>query len=388
MASLRVSNSFKEPVCMNGTELRPQNGAAVPHSLAFMPQLHSLRALCILAVIYTHYFAENRWPLGIFWGGLGVRCFFVLSGFLITSILIRESDAASSFKSMYVSFILRRGFRLYPVLLVTLVASAILGISAVRDGFLWHVTYLSNFYVIRLGAWPGPAAPLWSLAVEEQFYLFWPFIIYFGPRRLLPALLPVVIAAAPIFRLGWRFAGLGDFGAWVLPPANFDALAIGAMLALYKERNKTIWLMVGLTGLSIWLTLVWSPVGGWSIFVDSTAADSAAAMVFAGVIAHLAKGIGGLLGKTLDSSVLRYVGTISYGIYVLHGFVPYYLESLGVPNFLPHSLFKLISIGTTIALASMSWHFLERPVMRFGQRAIGRRKVPEELELARFHAEP
>ncbi|WP_456770919.1 acyltransferase family protein [Bradyrhizobium sp. USDA 4448] len=106
----------------------------------------------------------------MYWGRLAVQCFFVLSGFLITSILIRESETASSFRPIYVSFISRRALRLYPLLLVTLTVCAVLGINVVRDGFLWHVTYLTNLYVINVDTWPNPVSPLWSLAVEEQFY--------------------------------------------------------------------------------------------------------------------------------------------------------------------------------------------------------------------------
>ncbi|WBL80334.1 acyltransferase [Bradyrhizobium xenonodulans] len=353
--------------------------AAIPHSLAFMPQLHGLRALCILAVIYTHYLTEKYWLFDIYWGGLGVRCFFVLSGFLITSILIRESDEAASFKSMYVIFISRRAFRLYPILLVALIAGALLGIDAVRDGFLWHVTYLTNFYVVRNGAWGDPVGPLWSLAVEEQFYLFWPFVIYLVPRRLLPTLFLGLVAAAPIFRLAWRSAGFGDFGAWVLPPACFDSLAMGALLALYRERKEVIRL-IGLAGICLWWALALSPSGKLSFLMEAGARDTAAAMVFAWTIARAASGFGGLAGKMLTSTALQYIGATSYGIYVLHAFVPYYFESLGVSHFLPHWLVKLISLGITIVLASISWHLLERPVMRWGQQLINRWNLLRQID--------
>lgn len=141
-------------------------------SLAFMPQLHSLRAICILAVIYTHYLTEKYWLFGIYWGRLGVQCFFVLSGFLITSILIQESETASSFRPIYVSFISRRTLRLYPLLLVTLTVCAVLGINVVRDGFLWHVTYLTNLYVIKVDAWPGPVSPYGAWPLKSSSICF------------------------------------------------------------------------------------------------------------------------------------------------------------------------------------------------------------------------
>ncbi|GLR91069.1 acyltransferase [Bradyrhizobium iriomotense] len=332
-----------------------------------------------MAVIYTHHLTEKYWLFGIYWGRLGVQCFFVLSGFLITSILIRESETASSFRPIYVSFISRRAFRLYPLLLVTLTVCAVLGINAVRDGFLWHVTYLTNLYVIKVDAWPGPVSPLWSLAVEEQFYLFWPFVIYFTPRRLLPALLIVFIAAAPAFRLIWRAEGLGDFGAWVLPPAYFDSLAMGALLALYKKRTEVLWL-AGLAGTCIWLILALMPPDSQTFFAQAAPEDTAAAMIFAWVIARASTGFHGMAGNILNNSALQYIGAISYGIYVLHGFVPYYLETHGLTDFLPHWLSKLTSVGLTIILASISWHVLERPVTRLGQSALDRWKLRLRVE--------
>src|SRR5262245_15048430 len=116
------------------------------HSLVFMPQINSLRAIAIFAVIYDHYVPENYWVFGIPWGALGVRLFFVLSGFLITSMLLRDVDKGPSFRSVYVAFLSRRALRLYPILLVTLVVATIVGIGPVRDTFLWHVVYLTNFY--------------------------------------------------------------------------------------------------------------------------------------------------------------------------------------------------------------------------------------------------
>lgn len=275
--------------------------------------------------------SEKYWLFGIYWGGLGVQFFFVLSGFLITSILLRESDISSSFRPIYVNFISRRALRLYPA---TLTAGTILGINVVRESFLWHVTYLTNLYVIKIDSWPGPVSPLWSLAVEEQFYLYWPLVIYFTPRRLLPAVLIFFIAAAPVFRLIWRTAGLGDFGAWVLPPAYFDSLAMGALLALYKKRTEVVWL-AGLAGTCIWLILALTPSDGQTFLAQATPEDTAAAMMFAWIIARTSTGIHGMAGNILNHPALQYIGAISYGIYLLHGFVPDYLETHGLTDFFP-----------------------------------------------------
>ncbi|MGY3499962.1 acyltransferase family protein [Bradyrhizobium sp. USDA 4471] len=280
---------------------------------------------------------------------------------------------------MSLKFISRRALRLYPLLLVTLTVCAVLGINVVRDGFLWHVTYLTNLYVINVDTWPNPVSPLWSLAVEEQFYLFWPFVIYFTPRRLLPAMLIVLIAAAPAFRLLWRAQGLGDFGAWVLPPAYFDSLAMGGLLDCLHSRRRE-------------QKSFGSPASQARAFVRLVDRCSKAARQPVFVCAGSARGHGrshdiclghcaclsgfhGIVGNILNHSALRYIGAISYGIYVLHGFVPYYLQTHGLTDFLPHWLPKLTSVGLTIVLASISWHVLERPVRRLGQSTLDRHKL-------------
>lgn len=256
----------------------------------------------------------------------------------------------------------------------------------VREGFLWHVTYLTNLYVIKIDGWPGPVSPLWSLAVEEQFYLFWPLVIYFTPRRLLPAVLIFFIAAAPIFRLIWRTAGLGDFGAWVLPPAYFDSLAMGALLALYK-RTEVVWL-AGLGGTCIWLILALAPSDGQTFLAQAAPESTAAAMMFAWIIARASTGFRGIAGNILNNPALQYIGAISYGIYVLHGFVPDYLETNGITDFFPRWLFKLTSVGLTVILASISWHVLERPVTRLGLSALDRWRPRLRVESgARPHGE-
>jgi peptidoglycan/LPS O-acetylase OafA/YrhL len=341
------------------------------HSLPFMPQLDSLRALSVLAVIYTHYFPEKYWLLGV--GELGVRCFFVLSGFLITSILLRDLHAGPSFRAVWLAFISRRAFRLYPVLLVTLTVAAALNIGATRETVLWNVAYLTNFYVVKIGHWPVSGGALWSLAVEEQFYLFWPLVIFLVPRRFLPIVFVGFIASALVFRIVWRAMGLGDFGAWVLPPGSFDALAMGAMLALSVKQTRMI-NIVGFVGLCLFvagkLSNWWTGAQQWT---DAEIDATGAAMMFTWVIGRASLGFEGPIGKVLNNSVLQYLGTISYGIYILHGFVREYVTEHLSWMWHPRLVaITLVAITMTITLASLSWHLMERPIIQAGRRRLPR----------------
>jgi peptidoglycan/LPS O-acetylase OafA/YrhL len=113
-----------------------------------MPQLDGLRAVAVLAVLYTHYLADSYWLLGVYWGGLGVRLFFVLSGFLITGILLRESEGFDGKPGerwfLLRHFYIRRALRLTPIFYLTLIAMFALNAPNTRQTVWWHVFYLSN----------------------------------------------------------------------------------------------------------------------------------------------------------------------------------------------------------------------------------------------------
>src|SRR4051812_40236575 len=116
-----------------------------PHSLPYMPQLDSLRAIAVLAIIYGHYVFRPYWPLGIDLVPLGTRAFLVLTGFLITTVLLRDVAGTPSFTSAYGAFIARRALRLYPLLFVIVVVTAILDVPNVRATLVWDLLGLTNF---------------------------------------------------------------------------------------------------------------------------------------------------------------------------------------------------------------------------------------------------
>src|SRR6478735_4517700 len=132
---------------------------------ARLPQLDGLRAIAVGCVMAFHFIpgVEQIAPLG----SIGVRLFFVLSGFLITRILLasREQDLATATKSFYI----RRSLRIFPVFYLVLAITWAMNIGPVRSTIGWHVTYLTNAYLFDRGSWHGSISHLWSLAVEEQF---------------------------------------------------------------------------------------------------------------------------------------------------------------------------------------------------------------------------
>jgi peptidoglycan/LPS O-acetylase OafA/YrhL len=143
-------------------------------ALSYMPQLDALRALGVFGVWFTHWGIGTlpvlRW---IHWGEMGVQLFFVLSGYLITGILLRARDRADCGEGKWLvakRFYVRRFLRICPIYYLTLLATAIV-IQHMREGFFWHLTYTSNIFFALRGRLDLIGAHFWTLSVEEQFYL-------------------------------------------------------------------------------------------------------------------------------------------------------------------------------------------------------------------------
>ncbi len=221
----------------------------------YQPQLDGLRGIAILSVLLHHF--EVRLP-GLFaWGPIGVRIFFLLSGYLITQSLWRLQEDAREAGGGYwpglLGFHARRFARLTPVLYVMLALACLMGLPEFRDAIGWHMAFLSNFYALHAGKWPDAASHLWSLSVQEQFYLLWPFVILATPRKTLPWLLLALFAGAFVFRAAIMGFHASDFYRWVMLPGVIDSFALGALIACAKKTGRPLPFISGWTGLLIGL---------------------------------------------------------------------------------------------------------------------------------------
>jgi peptidoglycan/LPS O-acetylase OafA/YrhL len=348
------------------------------YKLEYMPQLDTLRAISVLAVLYTHYLPKKYWLLGVEWGVFGPRCFFVISGFLITSMLLKTMDGSTSLQSTIVPFLVRRAARLMPLLIAVLVFAVILEIPRVQATFWWHITYLSNVYFTLINKWDGPVSHLWTLAVEEQFYLLWPFVLFFVPRRFLAGTTILLVGLSLVFRWLWMNAGLGFIGAWVLPPASFDALGMGALLAIWRGSTLFQRALPAAAAAGFFLIVgIYAGVFQNNFIADTELYQLGNALLFGWIVAKASQPGKGPLDAVLNNGILRYLGRISYGIYLLHLFVVYYVWGrLGSDaNVLEVSA---LSTLVTIALASLSWHFFEQPIRQLARRILDRREISDE----------
>jgi peptidoglycan/LPS O-acetylase OafA/YrhL len=362
--------------------------------------LDGLRGIAILLVLVLHFtmyggpapaagldLLVHRVAVA---GWIGVDLFFVLSGFLITGILYDAKGGEGYFRTFYLRRLLRIAPLYYGALAIFLVLLPAVwpgheGLAWLRGESLWYWTYLLNFRIAAEG-WPdfGALGHFWSLAVEEQFYLFWPVAVFLLRRRPLMALCAACMALAVATRLVLHLAG-NPPAAFVLAPARLDALAAGAFLALLVRSPGGLSTAVrwarpaaaagaaGLLALFLWKRGLPSEDPAVSV-----AGQALLALFFAAVLAlALAARPEGRGGRWLAAPVLVFFGRYSYGLYVVHhpllflkpeglsfGLFPTVLGS-SLPGWL---LFVVAGVAVSVALSLLSWHLLEKPFLDLKDR--------------------
>jgi peptidoglycan/LPS O-acetylase OafA/YrhL len=337
-----------------------------PSVIGYSPQLDALRAFAVTAVLLNHFWLEQS-----FWGHWGVRLFFVLSGYLVTAILLDARDRitdSGGVWGIWKAFYIRRALRIFPAYYL-LLAVVFLSSAEARADWPWHVFYGTNLLIALENDWGFRAlAHLWSLSVEEQFYLVWPFVVLLVPRRwLLPLFVMLILSA-----LGFRYALTSLDGGpirYVLLPSALDVLVGGALLAELDRRGYLTWQnirsIVGLGGLGIALYFL----------TAATAQDRATVYVLSGfflalpmiaAVAVCRLGLPGLPGRVLEMPWLVYLGRISYGIYLFHYPVAWLLAHLlreADYLFPPAGLGQFVlASAATVIIAVLSFRFVEQPI--------------------------
>ncbi len=326
--------------------------------------LDSMRLFAIMAVLFDHYVE----PVSVHLGSISVRFFLLLSGFLITRTLLRFDGVDwATYRRALRSFYGRRALRIWPLYY------AILLVLLVSGYFSWkwlavNVLFLTNFALAYQNTWetPGYLAHVWTLCVQEQFYVFWPvlFLLLGRHRRVF---LIIMIALTIMFR-GWMLSqGQEESVAYyVLPFASFDALALGSLFALLegKIRIAAPWLTVILL-MGLWVVL--RTFG--NIYVHILLMPTLL-LVPLGLLALLA--FDDRLGRVavlLEWPPLVFLGRISLGIYLLH--MPLWLAAheLAPASIMPFvgpsglTTFAIMA-PVTIGVATVSWLVLEKPLQR------------------------
>lgn len=358
-----------------------------------IPGLDGLRAVAILLVFFLH--ADY-----VYIGWVGVQLFFVLSGFLITDILLRMKEkfgAGDYFKKFYG----RRFLRIFPLYYFYL--ALMLGVTVALHHFEYRINYMELYqeqapYAAVYGyniynasaAYSGESkliGHLWSLSTEEQFYIFWPLVLFLTPKKHLKKLFFAAVLIGPLFRLGvtalFRYGLASSFYQnmgvviYVLPFSQVDAFALGALITQIKFPKARM---------QFFSLLALLPIIGFAAQYYSTGAlDKPSALGFLFPLSKDLKQVWGyfylnylfalliylvvrekMFLRLLDTKAMQYIGKISYGLYVYHYAVIWFvarLRDFSIPEPIAKPLTLVISGIATFALAALSYKYLEKPIL-------------------------
>lgn len=360
-----------------------------------LPALDGLRAVAVLLVIWTHVPADvlghtaelaKRFAQA---GYLGVDIFFVLSGFLITRILLVDRDHGRPLSH----FLARRFLRIFPIYYLTL---ALLALLAPGPELKWCALYVSNFY-FPFQHIDSALRHTWSLAVEEHFYLVWPMVVYLLRNRgsrlvLILGFIPLAIASAVLAIRGMEIEPVRQWIVGMKEAGTIDrwdpreliyqgtlfrasSLAIGSLFAyaeaLIRRRPKTL-LLVSIVALVLAELLLiptvrrvgleWFPLA--RLLFNNVISGSAV------LIAITLDVLGRFPVQLLSNAPMRFVGRISYGLYLYHYPIFHYLKvEQGTPDL---ELRLLGALALTFAMATVSYRLIERPLLSYANRFRGR----------------
>jgi peptidoglycan/LPS O-acetylase OafA/YrhL len=375
------------PAAQRSLHERTSRNGVSPTAPEHVPELDGVRGLAILLVLVWHYVIDqSRGSLVARAGALtwsGVDLFFVLSGFLLGSILIRHRGG----ERFYAAFYARRACRilpLYAVLLVLYVLADAWLKDPANQGHAWLFgrpmpfwTYATLTQNVAMSVADTSGAHFlgitWSLAVEEQFYLILPLIIAFAPPRLLPWLLAALIGLAPVLR---ALAEAQRLDAFVLMPTRMDSLLGGVLLACllndpstrawFEARTRFLKWLLAIFGLGFAiLTLERRSLG----VLDHTWL----AALYTVLVAIVVVDRSGPISRSLRARWLVGLGVVSYGVYLFHQAVSGLLHGT-VFQRPPHidsiasAALTTLALGLTIAIAVATRTFIEAPILGMGRR--------------------
>jgi peptidoglycan/LPS O-acetylase OafA/YrhL len=377
----------------------------------YIATLDGLRGVAVLLVLWQHIPAfalpkaidhwrqtmfgdwlSGYWPLWIDWlrddvfeaGYLGVDLFFVLSGFLITRILL--VDKVRGVLLRY--FLARRFLRIFPIYYLTLF---VVWIVEPAPELFWCAVYLSNFYYLF-----GPGGVMqhsWSLAIEEHFYLLWPLVVYsysktVSRRCAAWLIVPGALISTTVLAIGWH-----DNPPFVMKASQYGtmfrmaALALGALIAYFEvpvrscPRRTVAWALIMVaSGQALRCLLPPEFAGSFASVVRLVSYGLISPGLVMACIACNASS--GLFGRALRSGLMRFFGRISYGLYLYHFVVYHWVGLCDDPMQQSASSIGVaigVGVGATVVLAVVSYYVIERPCLRLAGRfrsdALGLKKA-------------
>lgn len=349
-------------------------------SMKYYGKIDGLRFVAILFVLIEH-FADKVGHL-ISAGYYGVDLFFVISGFLITNILLKSKK---SFFTSYKNFVGRRTLRIFPIYYLMLGSMLVLGYQACWDSIFYLATYTYNYAWIHEGIQVSWLSHFWSLAIEEQFYLFWPiFILATRTRPRFQFVATAMLTATCFFQLttGY-FTCVNDYNFVGLFP-RAGSLCMGALGAMLFHHDKLGDALLGKNILLEWLVMGSLAVSLVTTYQMKYVVLSLCSLYLILKSVHSDFHIG-FINRFLENRKIQYIGTISYGIYIIHPplgnwittnvISPWWyridFDALGIFSFTRHCLWVAILptyMLLCIGVATISSRYIEKPILSLKDR--------------------
>ncbi len=355
--------------------------------MAYIKQLDSLRAIAIFFVLCHHWLPEDNVLHELSSYVSAPNIFFTISGFLITLILLKDRKKAEDLETgktkVFTDFFLKRSLRIFPAYYLTILAAYLIKPDSVPD-YSSYLNFTANFEIYGNRSW-AELGHLWSMSVEQQFYLFWPLLMLFMPERFL---LHTILSFILLGMVCQNIIPRDDFSG-VLPQTCFDALGIGALLAwVVLFRNPLLprfYRVLRLLGIISMALVAGQAIWGYSdLYVHNR---TLIAVIVAWLMAYfiLEGNAGkGSLGLLFNNRALFLIGKMSYGIYLYHLTLFYHIHgTLGRVNRfvpLPRAIkdtpyfYIFESLVVLFAIAWLSWRFYEMPITKL--KVYLRRETP------------
>lgn len=342
------------------------------------PQLDGIRFLAALSVLCGHWLIY-QWlhSFNVFLGAAGVNLFFILSGFLITRILLVEKvvHQIHGFR-LFKGFYIRRVLRIFPLYYLVIIIGLIIAIPGARETWDKLCLFILNVPNVKLEYWPAATyMHFWSLSAEEQFYLVFPFIMILTPVNKMKMVFGALFLLGILSRIGVYLLPFSLYHKqWAsnnITLCCFDSLSAGSLLAWYycfqpeKLKQFVTNKLFIISSTIVMLVFFFLKLRDEEAVLPNLFIRSAFSIVIFWVLGNL------LLAKVpqpietfLTNKRIVYLGKISYGIYVFHNFMPWLFTKLGIyKNFHLSIPFYFVCFGiVTVLLASISWKFFEKPI--------------------------
>lgn len=344
--------------------------------------LDGLRGYAALLVLWAHFpllggsisLLSKTLATFTYAGYIGVDVFFALSGFLITRILLKEKEAGSlSFNRFY----LKRSLRIFPIYYLSIL---IVGIIISWQHLGWVGLYLSNYF-FAFNHDPNPMRHTWSLCVEEHFYLFWPLIIRFCSRetaqKIISVVIPIAVVTAAIATFLYAEEQLAKDLIYRATHIRILTLALGSTLAFYEPAvhnfsMRTLkYLLITLAGMLVFMRTY------YKISIFSTLPSHVVQLIVLSIFSvllltviirlnNLPKSIWSYL---FTNPVVTYCGKISYGIYLYHFPILFFMGFTDDEAVVETSFLKgLLTIALCFVIPAISYRFIEQPLLRIKDR--------------------